>query len=100
MSLPGLTDTDPRTVIITQGPLAPEGFGTGRDDQPDHAGFGHRDVPDTGPHFWRMCHSERVGAVAMLCQAQRGFTGCAEYYPSKERPVVQWDGGKVKCRTT
>ena len=95
MSLPGSGLTDGgRTLIISQGPLAPEGYD---DDahRPDHAGYGRENIPDTGAHFWRMCHAEGAGAVAMLCRAQKGFTGCAEYYPDEGRTKMEWDEGKV-----
>ena len=31
-----------------------------------------------------MVEQEEVGLVVMLCKVQPGFTGCSQYFPSRE----------------
>ena len=46
-------------------------------------------TPDTCGDFWRMCAHVGACAVVMLCQVQRGFTGCSQYFPAGEDGEVK-----------
>lgn len=50
--------------IITQGPMAPAYHG-----------------PDTRPDFWRLVSESKVSTVISLAKVEKGFTGCAKYWP-------------------
>ena len=39
--------------------------------------------------MWRMVWQENVELVVMLCEVQKGFTGCSQYFPAVKGEIQQ-----------
>ena len=75
--LPGFRDR----LIVTIGPMHPDNFS-------DH--------PDTCGDFWGMVAELGVRTVIMLGAGEKGYAGCARYFPDKEEEEVNF--GKFDVR--
>ncbi len=65
--------------------MHPRDFSARTPDDFDHDNM----TPDTCVDFWRMCAHLDTDIIVMLCQVQRGFTGCSQYFPAEKGDVVQ-----------
>ena len=75
--LPGFRDR----LIVTIGPMHPDNFS-------DH--------PDTCRDFWGMVAELGIRTVVMLGAGEKGYAGCARYFPDGEGEAVNF--GKFEVR--